>query len=184
MNSSTELPRGEEERGVPRRDRGDDADRLVARVIEHVGLVAGDDMPFDLVRQSAIVVIPLRHVGGLRAHLGQQLAVVAHLDLGEELRLLGDEVAELAQQRAALRGVHLRPLAAGECLVRGLDRAIRIFLSALGDQRPRLAGERIVTGKSFSGGGLDPFAADEHLVFGEGADRGVHMVSSNLLSDW
>jgi hypothetical protein len=37
----------------------------------------------------------------LEAHLGEQLAVVAHLHLGERLAVLGDEIAELAQCRAA-----------------------------------------------------------------------------------
>ena len=89
----------------------DDAERLVARVVEDVGLVDRDDRAFDLVGEPAVVVIPLRHVGGLRAHLGVELAVVAHFDLGERLRFLGDQIAELAQQRAALRRGQLRPVA-------------------------------------------------------------------------
>ena len=86
----------EQQRRVPRHDRRHDAERLVARVVEDVGLVGRDDRALDLVGQPAVVVVPLRHVGRLRAHLGVELAVVARFDLGEARGVLGDQVAELA----------------------------------------------------------------------------------------
>ena len=84
------------------RDRHHHAERLVAREVEVAFLVERDDGAFDLVRQAAEVVVPLRHVVELRAHLGDQLAVVQHFDLGQPLRVLRDQIAELAQQCTAL----------------------------------------------------------------------------------
>ena len=78
-----QLPRHQQQRRVPRNDGRDDAKRLVAGVVERVGLVGRKDGTFDLVGEAAVVVVPLRHVRRLRAHLGEQLAVVADLDLGQ-----------------------------------------------------------------------------------------------------
>ena len=111
-----QLPRRQQQRRVPGDDRGDDAERLVARVVEGVGLVGRDHRAFDLVGEPAVVVVPLRHVRRLHAHLGVQLAVVADFDLGQLLRALGDEIAEPAQQRTAARCGQLRPLAGRERL--------------------------------------------------------------------
>jgi hypothetical protein len=64
-------------------------------------LVDRDDAALDLVGQAAEIVVPLRHVAQLGGHLADQLAVVADLDVGQALGVLGDQVAQLAQQRAA-----------------------------------------------------------------------------------
>ena len=90
-----------QQRRIPRRDRRDDAERLAAREVEHVGLVDRDDAALDLVGEPTEVAIPLRQVAHLRRHLGQQLAVVAHLDIGERLRVLGDEIGQAEQQLSA-----------------------------------------------------------------------------------
>jgi aminopeptidase N len=90
----------------------------------------------------------------------------------------GDQVGQLAQQRAALRRRQLRPLAGGQRLVRGAHGAIRILRIARGDQRPRLAEKGIVRFEILAGGRLDPFAADPHLVLGlalERASRVAHV---------
>ena len=140
-----QLPRGQQQRRVPRHDRRDDAERLVARVVERVGLVGRQHRAFDLVGEAAEVVVPLRHVRGLRAHLGDELAVVAHLDLGELPRVRRDQVAELAQQRAALRS---RSASASRLSVNALCAARTARSTSAGvaarDQRPRLAGVRVV----------------------------------------
>jgi hypothetical protein len=44
-------------------------------------------------------VKPLGHVRDDRAHLGDELAIVADFDFGEGLRVLDDEIAEVPQQR-------------------------------------------------------------------------------------
>ena len=84
-----ELPGQQQQRRVPRRDDRHDAQRLVARVVEVARLVERDDRALDLVGQPAVVVEPLRHVGSLRRHLGEELAVVADLDLGQPVRVRG-----------------------------------------------------------------------------------------------
>ena len=92
-------------------DGGDDAQRLFAREVEDAGLVDRNHAAFDLVGQAAEIVEPLRDVVELAAHLGDQLAVVGGFDLGEPLGFGRDQVAELAQQRAARGGGELAPFA-------------------------------------------------------------------------
>jgi hypothetical protein len=52
----------------------------------------------------------LRQIVKLRAHLGNQLAVVAHLERRELLGIARDQVAEPAQQHAALGWLELWPI--------------------------------------------------------------------------
>ena len=68
------------------------------RVGEVVGPVDGHHGAVDLVGETAVVIEPLGQILGLRVHLRDQLAVVAHLDLGEVLGVLLDQVGDAAQQ--------------------------------------------------------------------------------------
>ena len=78
-----QLPGQQQQRGVPRDDRRDHADRLVPRVDQVVRLVRRDDVALHLVGQPGVVVVPLGQVGHLAAHLPQQLAVVTGLQLAQ-----------------------------------------------------------------------------------------------------
>ena len=100
-----ELERHQQQRGVPRRDRADHADRLAAGVDEVVGLVGRDDPALDLVGVPGEVAVPGAQPLQLADHLPVELAVVAHLDPGEPLGVLGDQVGELvhAARRAGSR---------------------------------------------------------------------------------
>jgi hypothetical protein len=171
-----QFPRGQEQRRIPRNDRADDAERFEARVVERVGLVDRDDLTFDLVGEPAVVVVPLRHVGGLRAHFGVELAVVAHFDFRERFRFVGDQVAELAQQRAAPGGGHLRPFTRSECFACRAHCAIDIFRIAARHQRPWLAGERVKAFEMLAGSGVDPLAINVHPEFDERSCGGIHGV--------
>ena len=106
-----ELERHQQQRGVPRRDRADHPDRLAAGEDEVVGLVGRDDPALDLVGVPGEVLVPGAQPLQLADHLAVELAVVAHLDPGEPLGVLGDEVGEPAHQRGALEAGHLAPLA-------------------------------------------------------------------------
>ena len=69
-----------------------------------VGPVGRHHRPVDFVGEAAIVIEPFRHVLGLRAHLGDQLAVVAHFDLAEIFGVLFDQAADAAHHLAACGG--------------------------------------------------------------------------------
>ena len=115
-----------------------------SRVVEGVGLVGRQHRAFDLVSQATVVVIPLRHVRRLHAHLGVQLAVVANFGLGQLLRALGNEIAKPAQQRTTARCGQLWPLAGRESLVRSANRTIDVGGGASWNERPRFRTKRIV----------------------------------------
>ena len=92
-----ELPRRQQERRIPRRDRGHHSERLFAREIEYARFVDRDDAAFDFVRKPAEIVEPLRNVFELPAHLGDELAVVGGLDFGKRVGLGRYEFGEAAQ---------------------------------------------------------------------------------------
>ena len=114
------------------------------RVVEGVGLVGRQHRAFDLVGKATVVVVPLRHVRRLHAHLGVQLAVVADFGLGQLLRSLGDEIAKPAKQRTAARCGQLWPLAGRESLVRSANGTIDVGGGAPWNERPRFRTKRIV----------------------------------------
>jgi hypothetical protein len=107
-----QLPRGEKQRGVPRDDRRDNAERFVACEVEDVRLVGRDDGAFDLIGEAAVVVKPLGHVRDDRLHLRDELAVVADFDLGEGLCVLDDQIAERPLERTPARRRQRSPNAA------------------------------------------------------------------------
>ena len=72
-----DLPGQQHQRRVPRHDRPDDADGLVARVDQVVAPVGLDRVAVDLVGEPREVAVPGRQRGHLAGHLAQQLAVVA-----------------------------------------------------------------------------------------------------------
>ena len=80
--------------------------------------------------------------------------------------MLRDQVAELAQQRAALRSRSSFGHGPGrERRVRRAHRAIDVLGVAARDQRPRLAGVGVVGFEVLAGRRVDPFAADVGLIF-------------------
>ena len=54
------------------------------------GFIDRDYRPFDLVAKPSIVIVPLGQVLALGAHLGDQLAIVADLDLSQLIRFFGN----------------------------------------------------------------------------------------------
>ena len=159
-----EFPCRQQQRRIPRRDRRYHADRFVAGVGEHVGLVDRHHRALDLVGEPTEVIEPLRDVTDLPAHLGIELAVVLHLGRGKMIDVTQNQIAELAQKLAALRRMHVRPRAALQRLTRGGDRLIDVALIAFRNPRPRLRQKRIDGLKAFTGFGGLPLAADETLI--------------------
>ena len=154
------------QRRIPRSDRGNHAQWLLAREVEDARLIDRDHAAFDFVGEATEVVEPLRNVVQLRAHLGDELPVVGGLDLGEPFGFRGDEVGELAKRdrRARSRSAcanrrrrkRTRPR-------RRLDRFV--VVCAARNERPGSRRKRVDGLKPVPGLRLDPFTADQHGVF-------------------
>ena len=154
----------EQKRRIPGRQRRNDTDRFMRRVGEGLRLIDRYEPALELVDQTTEIPPPFRMVAQLSQHLGHQLAVVPHLDLGETLGIRGDEIAELAHGLAACRRRHLRPRAPPHRLVGRLDGLVGIGLGAARDLRPRFAAIGIDRLEPFIVCGIDIFAVDKELV--------------------
>ena len=137
------LPCHEQQGRVPGRQRGHYAHRLMPGEGHEVGLVDRHHRAFNLVGQPAEVAPPLGVVAHLPAHLGQQFTVVAHLDLGQPVRVLCDQVGQAQHQLAPIGRGHRRP-GAGLHGPRGRrDSAVNVARTALRHPGPRLAPVRV-----------------------------------------
>ena len=163
----SQLPCRQQQGRVPRDDGNDDAERLVHRVGEMLRLVDRQHLALDLVGEATIIIVPLRRVLELQRHLGDQLAVVLDLNLGQVLGVVGDQIAELAQQVPALRRRQATPFRRVECGLGCRHSAVRVLGPTARHQRPRLAGKWVEGLEPFARGGVAPLAADVHFQFFE-----------------
>src|SRR4051794_27690565 len=88
-----------------------------------------------------------------------RLAVVDRLEPGELLEIRFDQIGELQQQPAALRGGRARP--GGERCLRRLHRIVNILTIAVGNRRDALFRRRIDVVDVIAGMRWDEAAADE-----------------------
>ena len=93
----------------------------------------------------------------------ERLAVVETFEIAEFLGVLFEQIGEFPDQASAFGRGHPAPRAIVESLARGLHCLIDIFAIAFGNLRQNFAGRGIVSGKSFSGRGIDPPSVDQHL---------------------
>ena len=115
----------------------------MSRVVEDIRFITRDHRAFDLVGESAEVVVPLRNVSALSGHFADELAVVAHFERREFLGMLGEQIAKPAQQGAALGRGQSCPFSVRERGVRGVDCGIRIRFVTTRDLGPGLRRVRI-----------------------------------------
>ena len=97
-SAGASFQRHQQQRRVPGRDRGDDAERLAQRVDEEVLAVGGQRLAADLVGRAREVVVVVGQPAQLPPHLADQLAVVGRLDHGDALRVLGDQLGQPPQK--------------------------------------------------------------------------------------
>ena len=102
------LPGQHEQREVPGNDLADDADRLAQRVGEVIA-ADRDRLAVDLVGPAGVVAQAVDHRGQVALRLGDRLAVVERLELGQLVDVLLDQVGQLVHEPAAVGGVHLAP---------------------------------------------------------------------------
>ncbi len=152
-----DLPGDLEERVVPRRDQGADADRFVHDPADDVG-VSGVHHPTRLLcGHPPVVAYDGDHVGDVVLALDQALAGVQGLGAGQVGRVALQQVRQSEQQVAAFAGRGRRPgslvegpvgrLDRGQCVVgrglvdgadqRAVRRAVDLATAALTRGRPR-----------------------------------------------
>ena len=157
-----QLPDDHHQRVVPRRDAGDDPERLTP---EQRGVA------LDVLRRS----LALEHAGGAREeakvvdHHGrlvtcdpERLADVAGLELDQLVRVLLDHVGERIQELHPVLGRLVLPLDPG--LLGGVDRTLDVVGAASWHLGDHLARRRVQHLHRLAAGSVDPFAADEVLV--------------------
>jgi hypothetical protein len=104
-----DLRRSLQQRVIPRHDPDHDTNRLIADPRQDAGLFERQDGALLLIGKARIIMIILRRVAKLDLHLGEQLAVVAHFDIGETVGIVSQQFGKAPQHRAALAGRNRRP---------------------------------------------------------------------------
>ena len=174
-----ELPRVQTDRGIPRRDCGDDTDGLDARVRMSVVLVR-HHRALDLVRCTGVVAEPLDRPLDFTDGVAQWFSVVHGLDSPEALGVPFEQIGQDVEQAS--------PLGCGEPGPRavqrgsgGIDCAVDIGLRRSRYPRPDVLGGRIDRIDAQARAGGCPSPADEQVwVIGNRCGRG-HFTSSAIL---
>ena len=145
---------------VPRRDRGDDAYRLLEDDDARIGAEGRVDLAVDALRLLAEEFDEACSVVHFAARFGEGLSLLARHDERDVIAVGDDEIEPAAQNFRPLFGKRFRP--GPEGLLRRLDRAHRLGIAEardLGDQRP---GRGIMDRVDPL---ADPRAVDQALVF-------------------
>ncbi len=158
----TDLPAGHHDRVVPRRDRGDHADRLTADHRGQAGRVLVDGLAFHHPGATGEEPQVVDDDGDLVDRGADRLAGVLRLEATELVGARLDPVGELEQHEAALgRGGVLPRLERGRRGVGGPIHVLRVRRLDPGDDR---AVGRVLDVEQLSRRRVHPLAADELLV--------------------
>ncbi len=113
-------------------------------------------------RLPGVVAQHAEHAQLVAAGAADRRAHVEGVELRQFLEILLDEIGELEQQGLPLERLDLAPRSLEGAAGRG-DRAVDVLGIALGDGGEQFAGRRIMRLEFLAGGGVDPFAVDQHL---------------------
>ena len=156
-----DLPRGDRDGEVPRRDDADDADGLPNAHLELVGQLGGRRVAEQATAFAGHVVAHVDRFLDVAACLGEHLPHLARHEVRELVLRLGDERAEAEEDLAALRRRYEPP--ARVRLLRGVDGAIDVVR-----RRPWERPDQVTVGGAAAlerlAAGVDPLAADEVLM--------------------
>ena len=114
-----------------------------------------------------------QHADGAQAigaGAAERRAHVERVELRQFVEILLDEVGELEQQVLPLERLDLAP-GPFEGAAGGGDRAVDVFLVALGDGCEQFAGGGVVGLEALARGGIDPLPVDQHLLVGPVGER-------------
>ena len=116
-------------------------------------------------RLAGVIAQHAEHAQLVAAGAADRRAHVERIELRQFLEILLDQIGELQQQRLPFERLDLAPRPF-EGAARRRHRAVDILGIALGDGREQFAGGGIVGLEALAGGGVDPFAVDQHLLVG------------------
>ena len=130
-----------------------------------VRAVDGDRLPVDLVAPSRVVPVAINHEREVSVvRVRERLTVVQGLEAGEVLAVPLDEVGQLVQQVAPLRGVHGAPRASQlERLLRCGHGLVHVSLVALGNVAYLFPRAGVDGGECGPTHGIVPRVVDEDL---------------------
>jgi hypothetical protein len=120
----------------------------------------------DLVGPASVVAEAVDHEWQVDvAALGDRLAVVEGLELGQLVLVLLDQVGEPVHQLAAIAGVHLAPgaIVVVERLARGLDRQVDVLGAGFGHLGDDLLGRRVEGLECLAAEAIAPLAVDQEF---------------------
>jgi hypothetical protein len=146
-------------REVPRRNRGEHADRLLLHDQPATRHGLGDGVAIDPLAFLGEEIDEPGGIGDLAAAFGQRLALLGGHDDGQVLGIGEHQVGEAAQHNAALLGGLGTPR--GLHAVRRPDGAARLRRGGRRYRADRLAGGGVVHGQRRAGVGIHPLAFDE-----------------------
>ena len=165
-----DLARGGQRREIPRRERGDDAHRLLNDELADILAAAWHDAA---IGAAAFLGEPIDDVGcrqHFHARLDENLALLLGHDFRDVLGALAHEIGRLAHDLGAVIGGRSAP--GGKSFRGGVKRAVEIRRARMRERRQRLAGRRIDDFLALAAAAVEPFAIDIKLKFG------VHDASS------
>lgn len=169
-----ELPRQHEKRIVPWNDLTAYADGLHAGEAEDA-TIGGDGLAVNLVGPAGIILETGDRAVNIELSLGDGLAVIESLELGDVVLVLGDQVGELGDHGATGRSLKLTPGRGElESLSGGLHGKIDIGGIALGNVTDLLLSSRVEAFERLAGNGVNEFVVDEKL-FGEREENRMAM---------
>ncbi len=134
----SELDGGQVKRAVPRDDASHYAHRFMHGVDEQVWLVEGQGATFELVGQPCGVMKELGQIADLTTGFTDQFAVVAAFQLRQLFLVLGNQIAQPAQQFAACGRGQTTPSRVLESFLCGLHGALHVRFVSVGQLRPGL----------------------------------------------
>ena len=169
----------EEELRVPRHDRGHDAERFALGEDEQVRLVDGQSLAADLVGAAGVEVEELGDVFRLPARLLQHLAGIDGLCPAEILRLLRQQVGEIAQAAAAFGRGHRGPRSRREGAMGGAHRPVDIVGGGFRNLRPDFPRRRVHAVEQGAVRRANPVAIDQHLVTADLRHRWARLASDS-----
>ena len=166
-----DLAHRRQRREIPRRESGDDADRLLQHDLAHALAAARHDAT---VSAAAFLCVPVDDVGRghhLDARFVDRLALLHGLRGGYMFNALAQQIGGLAHDLAALIGRCAFPDL--KALLGGAERAIEIGLAGVRQLRQHLAGRRIDDVLALAAFAVKPLAVDIKLQIGiHGGPRG------------
>ena len=160
---AADLARGRQRREIPRRKRGDDADRLLHNDLPYLAAARHDAA----VSAAAFFGVPFDDVGRghhLRTRFRVGLTFFQGEDLADRVVALAHQISGFAHDLGAVVSSGCPPR--GKALFGGFERVIEIGDAGVRQMRERLLGGRIDDVFAGTAVAIEPLAVDKQLKIG------------------